>query len=67
MICGQPGLAKFGIALGLGPRDRGFESRSPDQKSRCRFCGVWIFFCGVWIFLLNKAGLEQSNLQPCSD
>ena len=26
------GLAKFGIALGLGPRDRGFESRSPDQK-----------------------------------
>ena len=26
-----PGLAKFGIALGLGPRDRGFKSRNPDQ------------------------------------
>ena len=32
-IISYPGLAKFGIALGLGPRDRGFESRSPDQKS----------------------------------
>ena len=28
-----PGLAKFGIAPGLGPGDRGFKSRNPDQKS----------------------------------
>ena len=27
-----PGLAKFGIAPGLGPGDRGFKSRNPDQK-----------------------------------
>ena len=27
-----PGLAKFGIAPGLGPGDRGFKSRSPDQN-----------------------------------
>ena len=27
----RPGLAKFGIAPGLGPGDRGFESRSPDH------------------------------------
>lgn len=24
------GVAKLGIALGLGPRDRGFKSRRPD-------------------------------------
>ena len=29
----HPGLAKFGIAPGLGPGDRGFKSRSPDHKS----------------------------------
>ena len=28
----HPGLAKFGIAPGLGPGDRGFKSRSPDQN-----------------------------------
>ena len=28
----HPDLAKFGIALELGSRDRGFESRSPDQS-----------------------------------
>ena len=27
------GMAKFGIALGSGPRGRGFESRYSDQKS----------------------------------
>ena len=26
------GVAKFGIALGSGPRGRGFESRHSDQK-----------------------------------
>ena len=30
--CIFPGLAKFGIAPGLGPGDRGFKSRSPDQN-----------------------------------
>ena len=30
---GDPGLAKFGIALDLGSRDRGFESRSPDHQT----------------------------------
>ena len=28
----SPGLAKFGIAPGLGPGGRGFKSRSPDQN-----------------------------------
>ena len=40
-----PGLAKFGIALGLGPRDRGFESRSPDQNPEFVECKFWIFLC----------------------
>ena len=26
-----PGVAKFGIALGSGPRGRGFKSRHSDQ------------------------------------
>ena len=29
----NPGVAKLGIALGSGPRDRGFKSRRSDQKS----------------------------------
>ena len=28
------GVAKFGIALGSGPRGHGFESRHSDQKNR---------------------------------
>ena len=36
-------MAKFGIALGSGPRGLGFESRHSDQRSRIRFCGFWIF------------------------
>ena len=32
MIClGLPGVAKLGIALGSGPRDRGFKSRRSDH------------------------------------
>ena len=27
-----PGVAKFGIALGSGPRGRGFKSRHSDHK-----------------------------------
>ena len=40
-----PGLAKFGIAPGLGPGDRGFKSRSPDQKcykSLLRFIAFFV-------------------------
>ena len=43
MMCKHPGLAKFGIAPGLGPGDRGFESRSPDQKELHRGCSI-----GIW-------------------
>ena len=36
-----PGLAKFGIALDLGSRDRGFKSRSPDHIcGSCRTKGL---------------------------
>ncbi len=31
IITGQRGVAKFGIALGSGPRGLGFESRHSDQ------------------------------------
>lgn len=39
-----PGLAKFGIALDLGSRDRGFKSRSPDQDKWTFFQRPLIFF-----------------------
>ena len=29
----HPGVAKLGIALGSGPRDRGFKSRRSDHES----------------------------------
>ena len=32
-------MAKFGIALGSGPRGLGFESRHSDQNSGIRKCG----------------------------
>ncbi len=38
-------MAKFGIALGSGPRGLGFESRHSDKKSRSLFCGFWVFGC----------------------
>ena len=37
-------MAKFGIALGSGPRGLGFESRYSDQKSGIRVCGFQIFY-----------------------
>ena len=37
-------MAKFGIALGSGPRGLGFESRYSDQKSGIRICGFRIFY-----------------------
>ena len=53
---GDPGLAKFGIALGLGPRDRGFESRSPDQKEDTPYGGI--------LFLLCAKGFEPRSPLP---
>ncbi len=38
-------MAKFGIALGSGPRGLGFESRHSDQKTEIHFCGFRIFLC----------------------
>ncbi len=37
------GMAKFGIALGSGPRGRGFESPYSDQKSGICTCRFRIF------------------------
>ena len=36
-------MAKFGIALGSGPRGLGFESRYSDQKSGDHICGRRFF------------------------
>ena len=38
-------MAKFGIALGSGPRGLGFESRYSDQKSGDRIRGCRFFIC----------------------
>ena len=39
------GVAKFGIALGSGPRGPGFESRHSDQLGKlCNHCGYRVFF-----------------------
>ncbi len=43
------GVAKLGIALGSGPRGRGFESRHSDHKAhRYIFIndGLYILYCG---------------------
>ena len=48
-----PGVAKFGIALGSGPRGRGFKSRHSDHKI------TPLLLSGV-ILLLEQAG---ANLQ----
>ena len=48
-------MAKFGIALGSGPRGRGFESRCSDHRKQYRkrlFCGTFSLFSGKYqIFL----------------
>ena len=41
-------MAKFGIALGSGPRGLGFESRYSDQKNS-RFCSVKVAKTAVFI------------------
>ena len=50
-------MAKFGIALGSGPRGLGFESRYSDQKSGIRLCGFRIFN-RIWI---RKAGTSPQT------
>ena len=37
-------MAKFGIALGSGPRGLGFESRHSDQKEGCPQGVVFFFY-----------------------
>ena len=51
--CIFPGLAKFGIAPGLGPGDRGFKSRSPDQNRQfsVRKLAVLTFWKGFSLFI----------------
>ena len=51
-------MAKFGIALGSGPRGRGFESPYSDQKTGIRFCGFQFFNWGDGI---RKAVKKQSG------
>ena len=43
-----PGMAKLGIALGSGPRGRGFESRYSDQKEHLHFMQVLFLFAQRW-------------------
>ena len=58
-----PGLAKFGIALGLGPRDRGFKSRNPDQKSEGAFAHS--DFCVIeFVEGLEQGGGEAAKNSP---
>ena len=50
-----PDLAKFGIALDLGSRDRGFESRSPDQNKGYPIQGSLYF---IW------QGIRKTDTSP---
>ena len=48
-----PGVAKLGIALGSGPRDRGFKSRHSDQTMIIRTTlSKWVM-CSDLSFLLK--------------
>ena len=64
-----PGLAKFGIAPGLGPGDRGFKSRSPDQSRQfsVRKLAVLTFWKGFSLFIaaqiLTYHSAPKSDLQ----
>ena len=53
-IMEYPGVAKFGIALGSGPRGRGFESRHSDQKEHLHFMQV--------LFLRSRAAFRTHGL-----
>ena len=62
-------MAKFGIALGSGPRGRGFESPYSDHRKQYRkqlFCGTFSLFTGKYqtflqhfIFLDFAANLKK--------
>ena len=51
-------MAKFGIALGSGPRGLGFESRYSDQKRRLP---AW----AVFFFLLVSVGIRKAVKKTC--
>ena len=56
-----PGLAKFGIALDLGSRDRGFKSRSPDQNPASFHYENWRGFLNQnLLFSLTVGSLQGS-------
>ena len=50
-------MAKFGIALGSGPRGLGFESRYSDQKMKTAHLG------GLH-FLLVCIGIRKDGISP---
>ena len=58
----NPGLAKFGIALGLGPRDRGFKSRNPDQTEGGAK-RLLLFGIRIWLRDLNRAAARRRALR----
>ena len=73
-------MAKLGIALGSGPRGRGFESRHSDQKKRqlsaegCRFFCTLLFSLFAIISSLQADVSEKSEKRrvkrhgiPCGD
>ena len=55
-------MAKFGIALGSGPRGLGFESRHSDQKKRQLSTESCRFFC----FLISSLFTLLSSLKKLS-
>lgn len=58
MSVAHRGVAKFGIALGSGPRGRGFESRHSDQRKSLEkptFFGLFSFlFLCLFCAMCNK-------------
>ena len=59
----DPGVAKLGIALGSGPRGRGFKSRHSDQNPSKSFDFDGFFFIFDWHFAL-KVAFSLSLFRP---
>ncbi len=57
-----PGVAKFGIALGSGPRGRGFKSRHSDQKICYSVSYGGFFFTG-----LEGRAVQSNSPVDCCD
>ena len=55
-------MAKFGIALGSGPRGLGFESRHSDQKRQHSICYA-VFFMLRWRNSNNLNATVRTRLQ----